>query len=355
LDVPVRGAINVHASLLPRYRGAAPIQRAILAGDTQTGITIMQMNERMDAGDILLQEVVPIHEDDTADTLGARLSAVGARLLVDTLDALTRGDVVQREQNEREATLAPMVRKEEGAIDWRRGAAEIARSVRAFSPWPGAYTKLAGRSMKIHRATPLVAAANAIPGTVLAAAGDRFEVATGEGLLALLEVQLEGKRRLTAREFLAGHSVRSGDRSVTAPGRAVIKPVALSRPRSCPRFQPTRRGGGGRDARGADWIHVDDGRSLRAEHHDRPLGRSIDPGPKFFDVHLMVENPDPHRSVRGRRRRPGGGSPRSVRRPRRPFTDSRARRQDVRGHQSGLTLDRRWLLAEIDTLLPSVP
>ncbi len=212
LDVPVRGAINVHASLLPRYRGAAPIQRAILAGDTHTGITIMQMNERMDAGDILLQEVVPIHEDDTADTLGARLSAVGARLLVDTLDALTRGGVVQREQNEREATLAPMVRKEEGAIDWRRGAAEIARSVRAFSPWPGAYTKLAGRSMKIHRATPLVAAANAIPGTVLAAAGDRFEVATGEGLLALLEVQLEGKRRLTAREFLAGHSVRSGDR-----------------------------------------------------------------------------------------------------------------------------------------------
>jgi methionyl-tRNA formyltransferase len=212
LDVPVRGAINVHASLLPRYRGAAPIQRAILAGDTQTGITIMQMNERMDAGDILLQEVVPIHEDDTADTLGVRLSAVGARLLVDTLDALTRGDVVRREQDERAATLAPMVRKEEGAIDWRRGAAEIARSVRAFSPWPGAYTKLAGRSMKIHRATALVAAANAIPGTVLSAAGDRFEIATGEGLLALLEVQLEGKRRLAAREFLAGHSVRSGDR-----------------------------------------------------------------------------------------------------------------------------------------------
>jgi len=212
LEVPVRGAINVHASLLPRYRGAAPIQRAILAGDTQTGITIMQMNERMDAGDILLQEVVPIHEDDTADTLGVRLSAVGARLLVDTLDALTRGDVVRREQDERAATLAPMVRKEEGAIDWRRGAAEIARSVRAFSPWPGAYTKLAGRSMKIHRATALVAAANAIPGTVLSADGDRFEIATGEGLLALLEVQLEGKRRLAAREFLAGNSVRSGDR-----------------------------------------------------------------------------------------------------------------------------------------------
>ena len=101
LDLPPRGAINVHASLLPRYRGAAPIQRAILAGDTQTGITIMRMNERMDAGDILLQEAVPIHEDDTSDTLGARLSAVGARLLVDALDGLARGDVVRRKQNER--------------------------------------------------------------------------------------------------------------------------------------------------------------------------------------------------------------------------------------------------------------
>jgi methionyl-tRNA formyltransferase len=212
LDVPPRGAINVHASLLPRYRGAAPIQRAILAGDTQTGITIMQMNERMDAGDILLQEPVPIHEDDTSDILGARLSAVGARLLVEALDGLARGNVVPRKQNEDEATLAPMVRKDEGAIDWRRGAGEIARAVRAFSPWPSAYTKLAGRSLKIHRAASLVAAANTVPGTVLLAAGDRLEVATGDGCLALLEVQLEGKRRLTAREFLAGHPLRSGDR-----------------------------------------------------------------------------------------------------------------------------------------------
>jgi methionyl-tRNA formyltransferase len=212
LEVPPRGAINVHASLLPRYRGAAPIQRAILAGDTQTGITIMQMNERMDAGDILLQEAVPIHQDDTSATLGTRLSAVGARLLIDALDGLARGDVVPRKQNEDEATLAPMVRKEEGAVDWRRGAAEIARAVRAFSPWPSAYTKLAGRTLKIHRAAPLAAATDAVPGTVWLATGDRLEVATGDGCLALLEVQLEGKRRLTAREFLAGHSLRSGDR-----------------------------------------------------------------------------------------------------------------------------------------------
>jgi methionyl-tRNA formyltransferase len=212
LELPPRGAINVHASLLPRYRGAAPIQRAILAGDLETGITIMQMNERMDAGDILLQEAVPIDEDDTSDTLAARLSAVGAPLLVAALDRVARGDIVPSKQNEDEATLAPMVRKEEGAIDWRRSAAEIARAVRAFTPWPSAHTTLAGRSLKIHRAAPLVGATNAAPGAVLLATGDRLEVATGDGHLALLEVQLEGKRRLAAREFLAGHPLRSGDR-----------------------------------------------------------------------------------------------------------------------------------------------
>ena len=212
LDIPPRGAINVHASLLPRYRGAAPIQRAILAGDMQTGITIMQMNERMDEGDILLQEALPIHEDDTAETLGKRLSALGARLLAETLDRLARGDVVPRKQNDQEATLAPMVTKEEGAVDWRRGAVEIARAVRAFSPWPSAYTKLAGRSLKIHRATAVTEAAHETPGTIVSADGDRLEVATGEGRLRLLDVQLEGKRRLTAREFLAGHPLHRGDR-----------------------------------------------------------------------------------------------------------------------------------------------
>jgi methionyl-tRNA formyltransferase len=212
LDVPPRGGINVHASLLPRHRGAAPIQRALLAGDAETGITIMQMTERMDAGDILLQESMPIRDDDTSETLGGRLAAAGARLIVDALDCLARGDIVPRRQNEQEATLAPMVRKEEGAIDWRRGAADIARAVRAFSPWPGAYTTVAGRRMKVHRAAPLAAGVGAVPGTVVLAAGDRLEVATGDGRLALLEVQLEGRRRLTVREFLSGRSLTVGDR-----------------------------------------------------------------------------------------------------------------------------------------------
>ncbi len=212
LEVPSRGAINVHASLLPRHRGAAPIQRALLAGDAETGITIMQMNERMDAGDILLQEPMPIRDDDTSETLGDRLAAAGARLIVEALDRLERGEVVARKQDEQEATLAPMIRKEEGAIDWRRGAVEIARAVRAFIPWPGAYTALAGRRMKIHRAAPLAEIAGAAPGTVVRAADDRLEVATGDDRLALLEIQLEGRRRLTAREFLAGHPLRCGER-----------------------------------------------------------------------------------------------------------------------------------------------
>jgi methionyl-tRNA formyltransferase len=212
LEVPPLGAINVHASLLPRFRGAAPIQRALLAGDSETGITIMQMNERMDAGDILLQEPTPIRDDDTAQTLGERLAEIGARLIVEALDRLARGEIVPRRQNEQEATLAPMIRKDEGAIDWRRGAAEIERAVRAFSPWPGTYTALAGRRMKIHRAAPLAESAGAAPGTVVRAADDRLEVATGDGRLAVLELQLEGRRRLTAREFLAGHPLRGGER-----------------------------------------------------------------------------------------------------------------------------------------------
>jgi methionyl-tRNA formyltransferase len=212
LEVPRLGAINVHASLLPRHRGAAPIQRALLAGDAETGITIMQMNERMDAGDILLQEPTPIRDDDTSETLGERLAAIGARLIVEALDRLASGEVVSRKQNEQEATLAPMVRKDEGAIDWRRGAAEIARAVRAFSPWPGTYTALAGRRMKIHRAAPLAESAGGAPGTVVRAADGRLEVATGDGRLAVLELQLEGRRRLSAREFLAGHPLRSGER-----------------------------------------------------------------------------------------------------------------------------------------------
>ncbi len=211
LDVPAHGALNVHASLLPKYRGAAPIQRAILAGDPTTGITIMQMNEQMDAGDVLLQEAIPIRSDDTAESLGARLADLGAQLIVVALDRLARALLEPRPQRDADATLAPMVKKEEGAIDWTRSAAEIERAVRAFTPWPSAYSFIAGKLLKIHRAAVCPAATRAAPGTVARASGDVLEIATGNQGLRVLEVQLEGKRRLGTREFLAGKPLHQGD------------------------------------------------------------------------------------------------------------------------------------------------
>jgi methionyl-tRNA formyltransferase len=212
LDLPPRGAVNVHGSLLPRHRGAAPIQRALLAGDTVTGITIMQMNERMDAGDILLQEQTAIRADDTSASLGERLAEIGARLLVEALERLERGELVSQPQNDADATLAPMVRKDEGTIDWSRSAAEIERAVRAFTPWPSVYTTLHGKLLKVHRAAVASSPSPAPPGTVVRATDGDLEVATGEGRLRLLELQLEGKRRLAARDFLVGQPLREGDK-----------------------------------------------------------------------------------------------------------------------------------------------
>ena len=212
LELPPLGAINVHGSLLPRHRGAAPIQRAILVGDATTGITIMQMNEGMDTGDMLLHEATEIRADDTAATLGERLAEIGARLLVEALDGVERGTIVARPQNDAEATLAPLVKKEDGEIDWRRSAAEIERAVRAFTPWPSAYTKLGGKLLKLHRAVVVDTAAPANPGTVVDAGGDDLDIATGAGTLRILELQLEGKRRLRTREFLAGQPLHAGDK-----------------------------------------------------------------------------------------------------------------------------------------------
>jgi methionyl-tRNA formyltransferase len=212
LEVPRYGAINVHGSLLPKYRGAAPIQRAILAGETSTGITIMQMNERMDAGDILARREVAISVDDTSESLGKRLAEIGAAALVDVLEEVERGTVKPERQREEDATLAPLVRKEEGKVDWTQDAAAIERSVRAFTPWPSAFSTARGRLLKIHRASVRSDAEPAPPGTVLRADAGDLWVSTGEGVLALLELQLEGKRRMAARDFLAGGGLRAGER-----------------------------------------------------------------------------------------------------------------------------------------------
>ncbi len=210
LELPPHGCINVHASLLPRHRGAAPVQWAILAGDTVTGVTIMAMTEEMDAGDVLLARETPILPDDTAGTLGARLARLGAEALADAIDGLHAGTLRPTPQPAVGVTFAPRIEREQGRLDWRRPAEELDRVVRAFAPAPSAFTLLDGRLLKVHRARPLPEAAAAPPGTVVAATPAGIDVATGAGRLRLLEVQLEGRRRLDAAAFLAGHPLAAG-------------------------------------------------------------------------------------------------------------------------------------------------
>jgi methionyl-tRNA formyltransferase len=210
LDLPPRGCINVHASLLPRHRGAAPIVWSILAGDATTGVTIMAMNEEMDAGDILLTRETAIAPAETGGSLTARLARLGAEALGTAIDGLQAGTLRPAPQPATGITFAPRIEREHRRIDWARSATEIERLVRALAPAPSALTTLAGRVLKVHRAGLATGTQPAPPGTILAAGPDGIRVATGAGTLALLEVQLEGRRRLTAAEFLAGHPLPPG-------------------------------------------------------------------------------------------------------------------------------------------------
>jgi methionyl-tRNA formyltransferase len=209
LELPRHGCINVHASLLPRYRGAAPIQWAIVRGEVRTGVTIMQMNERMDAGDILLQRETTIGADETYGELQARLAQLGAEALREALTQLHVGELPRQPQRESDATLAPMIKKQDGRIDWTQPAAHIARVVRAFNPWPSAFTYLEGKLLKVHRAHPIDTAAAAPPAAVTAT-GDGIAVATGQGTLLLDELQLEGRKRLPAADFARGGAIKVG-------------------------------------------------------------------------------------------------------------------------------------------------
>ena len=211
LALPPHGCINVHASLLPKYRGAAPIQWAILRGETCSGVTIMQMNERMDAGDILLQRETPIGNDETYGELQTRLAEVGAATLMEALTALRAGRLDARPQSEAEVSLAPMIQKEDGRIDWNESAIAIARRARAFNPWPSASTRLDGKLLKVHRAHVRAGRAAASPGVVTSVDGG-IAVATGDGLLGLDEVQLEGRKRLNAADFARGGAIKVGTR-----------------------------------------------------------------------------------------------------------------------------------------------
>jgi methionyl-tRNA formyltransferase len=204
LAIPRLGCFNIHASLLPRWRGAAPIQRALLAGDTTTGITIMRMDAGLDTGPILAQIEVRIDERETGGTLHDRLGSLGGQLIVDTLDALVEHGVPEQPQPQAGVTYAEKIHKAEALIDWRDDAPSILRRVRAFHPWPIAETRLQGMQLRVWDAELAVAGmmAPAPPGAVVAASGDGIDVACGHGALRILRLQLAGRKPLAAREFI---------------------------------------------------------------------------------------------------------------------------------------------------------
>ena len=216
LEAPRLGCLNVHASLLPALRGAAPAQWAIARGDPQTGVTIMQMDEGLDTGDVRLQKALPIANDETGETLLAKLGALGATLLAEALALLEAGTLPRAPQDHAQMTLAPILKREDGQIDWTRTALAIDQRRRGFTPWPGAWTTLGGAIVKVHGSQviePDAGASAATPGEVLRAGAAGIEVACGSGtVLRLTEVQPEGKKRMPAQAFLAGHPLPAGTR-----------------------------------------------------------------------------------------------------------------------------------------------
>jgi methionyl-tRNA formyltransferase len=212
IDIPPLGVINVHASLLPKYRGAAPIQWAIANGETRTGVTTMRIDAGLDTGDVLLKWECEIGPEDTAVTLGERLAEAGARLLLETLNGLASGTIQPEPQKHAEATLAPQLKKEDGRIDWNWPARQIDCRIRGFQPWPGGYTTFRGQTLEIHRARPVDEPAEGPPGA-LSPDRRRLFAACGEGtVLELLEVQPAGRKQMTVEAFLNGYRPVKGER-----------------------------------------------------------------------------------------------------------------------------------------------
>ncbi|MDC0713937.1 methionyl-tRNA formyltransferase [Stigmatella sp. ncwal1] len=218
LEVPRRGCVNVHASLLPRFRGAAPIQWALAHGDAETGVSLMCMDEGLDTGPVLAMKRLPIAPEDTSATLHDKLSQLGGSILRESLPAYLSGALKPVPQPTEGVVLAPIIQKEDGLLDFTRPAVELERRLRAFTPWPGAFTGLNGARLKVHRTK--VGTGQGAPGTVLAASPGGIEVACGEGSLLLLEVQPEGRRVMNAHEFLAGHKLAPGSQPFSAPVEA---------------------------------------------------------------------------------------------------------------------------------------
>ncbi len=217
IDLPRLGNLNLHASLLPKYRGAAPIQWAIANGESVTGVTTMRIDAGLDTGDILMQSELPIGPEDTAETLGPKLASLGADLMVETLRGLDSGQVHPVPQEHSQATLAPILKKEDGRIDFTRAANDLLNRLRGFQPWPGAFTIFKGKTLQVHRAQTAQHAVKTPPGQI-AVVGARLFVGCGKAkdtdadtVLELIEIQLEGKRRMTAQEFINGYRPQSGD------------------------------------------------------------------------------------------------------------------------------------------------
>ena len=206
------GAVNVHASLLPKYRGPAPIHWALIRGEEKTGITTMLLDVGMDTGDILMQSEVPIEPKDTAGTLHDRLAEEGAKLLVETLHLLKKGAVIPRAQDDSQASLAPVLVKEDGEIDWNEEAKKICCRIRGLDPWPGGFTLWQGKRLKLFGCEPLAKATQAKPGTVIAANEGGLQVASGKGVVLIKTLQLEGRRSLAVADFLRGYSLQEETR-----------------------------------------------------------------------------------------------------------------------------------------------
>jgi methionyl-tRNA formyltransferase len=208
LDIPRYGCINVHASLLPRYRGAAPLNWCIINGETETGVTTMMMDVGLDTGDMLLKKSVQVDPDENTQSLHDRLSVIGAEALAETIDLLVAGKLVREKQDDALTCYAPMLKKEDGLIDWEKKAEIIKNQVRGMTPWPGAYTTFDGKLLKVFRV--MLSSGAGIPGTVLQAGRGGIEVACAGGSIIIEELQLEGKKRLAAAEFLGGCRLEPG-------------------------------------------------------------------------------------------------------------------------------------------------
>lgn len=212
LAMPKYGCVNIHASLLPKYRGAGPIQWAIINGEKITGVTIMQMEKGLDTGDMLCQTEVEIAADETADTLHDKLAAAGAHLIVEALAKIEKGDVTPVKQNDEESCYAKMLTKVMGKIDWLMEAEKLDCLIRGLISWPGAFTTFHGKTLKIWKEEVISEQETALPGTVVRVDKDAFYVQTGKGILKILEVQPEGKKRMAVKDFLLGYPVKAGER-----------------------------------------------------------------------------------------------------------------------------------------------